>query len=140
MSVPTSANAARPAHLPKLQLGWPFDPRPLFGGMGYPDLDRSIRDQIKIILMTQPGELLLHPTFGAGLEALLHEPNTLSTRRRLRDLVVKAVGQWEPRIVLDQTDVWEQPERPDTVRVELAYRIKRTGAAQQFTFDLVLGT
>ncbi|MGB0659878.1 MAG: GPW/gp25 family protein [Mangrovicoccus sp.] len=139
MSLPNASASSRPAHLPKLQIGWPFDPRPEAGGMGFPTLDRSIRDQIKIILMTQPGELLLHPGFGAGLQALLHEPNTLATRRRLRDLVVKAISQWEPRIVLDQTDVWELPERPDAVRVELAYRIKRTGAAQQFTFDLVLG-
>lgn len=133
-------NAIRPAHLPQLQLGWPLSPSLEAGALAYPDLDRSIRDQIKIILLTQPGELLLHPSFGAGLQDMLHEPNTLGTRRRIRDLVFKSVGRWERRIMLDQVDVWELEGRPDAVRVELGYRIRRTGTAAQFHFDLVLGS
>ena len=42
--------------------------------------------------------------------------------------------------MLDAVDVWEIEGRPDAVRVELAYRIKRTGTAHQFHFDLVLGS
>lgn len=136
----TTAIARRPAHLPPLQLGWPLSPEIDRGGVGYPALETSIRDQIKVILLTRPGELLLHPSFGAGLEDLLHEPNTLTTRRRVRDLILRSVGRWEPRIVLDQVEVWELPERPDAVRVELAYRIRRTGAASRFHFDLALGS
>ncbi len=130
----------RPSHLPRLQLGWPLAPTPMQGALHYPDLDRSIRDQIKIILLTHPGEMLLHPTFGAGLKDMLHEPNTLGTRRRIRDLVQKSVNRWERRIILDAVDVWEIALRPDAVRVELAYRIRRTGGAQQFHFDFVLGS
>lgn len=132
----------RPAHLPALQRGWPLSPRPAEqdGALCYPDLDRSIRDQIKIILLTQPGEQLLHPRFGAGLQEMLHQPNVLSTRRRIRDRVAEAVGRWETRIILDAVDVWEVEDAPDAVRVELAYRIRRTGAAAQFHFDLLLGS
>lgn len=135
----TAPAARRPAHLPPLQTGWPLAPAPVEGALGYPELGASVRDQIRIILLTRPGELLLHPTFGAGLEDLLHEPNTLATRRRIRDLIVGSVGRWEPRVVLDQVEVWELPDRPDAVRVELAYRLRRTGASQQFHFDLALG-
>lgn len=130
----------RPSHLPRLQFGWPLAPQTVAGALPYPDLDRSIRDQIKVILLTHPGEMLLHPSFGAGLQAMLHEPNTLGTRRRIRDLVQKAVARWERRIMLDAVDVWEVEGRPDAVRVELAYRIRRTGAAAQFNFDLILGS
>lgn len=131
---------ARPAHLPRLQLGWPLSPAPEGGALRYPDLDRSIRDQIKVILLTRPGEMLLHPAFGAGLQDMLHQPNTLATRRRIRDLVQRAVDRWERRILLDQVDVWEVSGRPDALRVELAYRIRRTGSAHAFHFDLVLGS
>lgn len=136
----TTLIARRPAHLPPLQLGWPLSPEIDEGAVGYPALEQSIRDQIKVILLTRPGELLLHPTFGAGLEDLLHQPNTLTTRRRVRDLILRSVGRWEPRIVLDEVEVWELPDRPDAVRVELAYRVQRTGAANQFQFDLALGS
>lgn len=132
--------AQRSSHLPQLQLGWPLAPDPQDGGLRYPDLDRSIRDQVKVILLTNPGEMLLHPTFGAGLQNLLHEPNTVGTRRRIRDLVQKSIARWERRIILDATEVWEVDGRPDAVRVEIAYRIRRTGSAHQFHFDLVLGS
>lgn len=130
---------SRPTHLPRLQLGWPLSPTPVDGALAYPDLDRSIRDQIKVILLTRPGEMLLHPAFGAGLQDMLHQPNTLATRRRIRDLVQRAVTRWEARVILDQVDVWEVAGRPDALRVELAYRIRRTGSAHAFHFDLVLG-
>lgn len=130
----------RASHLAPLQLGWPLSPTASDGALAYPDLDQSIRDQIKVILLTRPGELLLHSTFGAGLEDLLHEPNTLATRRQVRDLIVDSVDRWEPRIVLDAVEVWELPDRPDAVRVEIAYRILRTGTPQQFHFDLALGS
>ena len=134
------STANRPSHLPRLQLGWPLSPKPENGALSYPDLDRSIRDQIKVILLTQPGEMLLHPSFGAGLQDMLHEPNTLGIRRRIRDLVQKSIARWERRVMLDAVDVWEIEGRPDAVRVELAYRIKRMGTAHQFHFDLVLGS
>jgi phage baseplate assembly protein W len=137
MAVPA---VRRPANLPPLQIGWPLAPALVGGALDYPDLETGVRDQIKIILLTRPGELLLHPGFGAGLEDLLHEPNTLATRRRIRDLITASVARWEPRIVVDQVEVWELPDRPDAVRVELAYRLRRTGAAQQFHFDLALGS
>ncbi len=136
----TTLAQPRAANLAPLQLGWPLSPDTVDGALGYPDLEQSIRDQIKVILLTRPGELLLHPTFGAGLEDQLHEPNTLTTRRRIRDLIAGAVGRWEPRIVLDAVEVWELPDRPDAVRVELAYRVRRTGTQQQFHFDLALGS
>lgn len=136
----TTLQKPRPRNLPPLQLGWPLAPATEDGALGYPTLEQSIRDQIKIILLTRPGELLLHPGFGAGLEDMLHEPNTLGTRREIRDLIIAAIGRWEPRVLLDAVEVWELPERPDAVRVELAYRIRRTGTGQQFHFDLALGS
>lgn len=130
---------SRPANLAPLQLGWPLSPQTEDGTLIYPSLEQSIRDQIKIILVTRPGEMLLQPAFGAGLEDLLHEPNTLTTRRRLRDLITANVARWEPRVQLDQVEVWVIDSRPDAVRVEIAYRIRRTGAPGQFHFDLALG-
>ena len=49
----------------------------------------------------------MRPRFGAGLERFVHEQNTLTTRRRMRDAIAAALGQWEPRILVDRIDVWE---------------------------------
>jgi phage baseplate assembly protein W len=110
-------------------LGWPLLPLPdEHGGLAYPGLEQSVRESIRVILSTRPGEQLMRPDFGAGLDRLLHEPNTLATRRAIRDLVQESLGRWERRIVLDRVEVWEVNGAPSHVRVDIAYRLARTGA------------
>lgn len=110
-------------------LGWPLLPQPDENGeLDWPDLAKSVRDAIRIILSTRPGEQLMRPEFGGGLDRLLHEQNTLATRRQIRDLVQDSLARWERRILLDGVEVWEVPDQPSWVRVEIAYRLARTGA------------
>ena len=113
-------------------IGWPLLSQPDERGLlHYPTLADSVRQQIQVILRTKPGEQLMRPEFGAGLQNLLHEPNTLATRVRMRDLILASLDRWERRIAVDRVDVTEVDGRPTHVRVEIAYRLKRTGVAQQ---------
>ena len=110
-------------------LSWPLLPLPdQHGELAWPDLAQSVRDAIRIILSTRPGEQLMRPEFGGGLDRLLNEPNTVATRRQMRDLVQDSLARWERRILLDGVEVWEVPDQPSWVRVEIAYRLARTGA------------
>lgn len=108
------------------------------GRLTYPSLEESVRQSIKIILQTQPGERLMRPGYGGGLERYLYEPNTLTTRRRIADLITQSIGRWEPRALLDRVDVWEVEQRPDTVRIEIVYRLRRTNQSQQMGITLEL--
>jgi len=108
------------------------------GRLSYPSLEESVCQSIKIILQTRPGERLMRPAYGAGLERYLHEPNTLTTRRQIRDLITTALERWEPRILLDRVDVWEVEERPETVRIEIVYRLRRNNRMQQMGITLEL--
>jgi len=120
-------------------LGWPLLPVPgEDGALGWPDLEQSVKDSIRVVLTTRPGEQLMRPDFGAGLERLLHEPNTLTTRRRIRDLVQDSLGQWERRILLDGVEVWEVADQPSQVRVEIVYRLARNGAPGAMNVTLQL--
>ena len=110
-------------------IGWPLLPVPDdHGRLEYPELADSVRQLIRIILSTRPKEQLMRPDFGAGLDLLLHEPNTLSTRRQIRDRVQSALERWERRILLDRVEVWDVKDEPTHVRVEIAYRLARNGA------------
>jgi len=120
-------------------IGWPLFVVPdAQGRLDYPDLERSVRDSIRVILSTRPGEQLMRPDFGGGLDRLLHEPNTLATRRRIRDLVADALVRWERRIVLDRVDVWDVAGEPTQLRVEIVYRLLRTGAGAAMAMTLAL--
>jgi len=113
-------------------LGWPLFALPDEDGrLAYPGLEDSVRQQIRVILSTRPGEQLMRPDFGGGLDTLLHQPNTLATRRRIRDLVQESLARWERRILLDRVEVWEVAGEPSHLRVEITYRLARSGAPGQ---------
>lgn len=118
-------------------VGWPLLPVPDDEGeLHWPAPEQSVREQVRVVLLTRPGEQLMRPLYGAGLGNFLHEPNTLSTRRAVRDRIRESLARWEKRIVTDRIEVWEVPGRPTAIRVEIAYRLRRTGAAE--TVGLVM--
>ncbi|MFH7319198.1 GPW/gp25 family protein [Desulfurivibrio sp. D14AmB] len=108
------------------------------GRLRYPTLEESVRQSIRIILQTRPGERLMRPGYGGGLERLLHEPNTLTTRRRIRDLIDESLSRWEPRLIIDRIDVWGVEQRPEAVRIEIVYRLRRTNRPQQMGITMEL--
>ena len=127
------------APLPRPLIGWPLLPLPDSRGMlRYPTLEESVRQSIQVILRTRPGEQLMRPRFGGGLERFVNEQNTLATRRRIRELVTDALGRWEQRIILDRVEVTEHPDRPTHVRVVIGYRLRRTGAMEQVGLSMNL--
>lgn len=124
-------------------LGWPLLPVPDANGqLHYPGLAQSVREQIQVLLSTRPGEHLMNPGFGAGLENLLTEPNTVATRSRIQELVGDALKRWEDRIVVDGIAVDPVSDAAtgvaDGVRVEIAYRLLRTGAPARVGLTLVM--
>lgn len=120
-------------------VGWPLLPLPdTSGQLHYPTLEASVRQLIQIILRTRPGEQLMRPDFGAGLENFLHQPNTLTTRRRIRDAILEALERWEPRVRIDRVEVGTVPEQPAAIRIELGYRLRRTGLAQHMGITMEL--
>ena len=121
------------------QTGWPLLPLPDANGqLHYPTVEESVRQSIKIILLTRPGEQLMRPGFGAGLENFLHEPNTLVTRKRIQYLVSESLNRWESRIILNQVDVEEVPESPTQIRIQILYQLRRTGISQQLGLTMQL--
>lgn len=121
-------------------VGFPLLPVPdEHGELHFPTLDTSVRQSIEIILRTRPQEQLMRPEFGAGLEEVVGEPNVLATRRRIRDLVADSLAQWEPRIDVERVDVLEAEGAPTQVRVEIIYRLRRTGLVQGLGLTLDLG-
>lgn len=137
MKTNTMANT----NLPTPPIGWPLLPLPDANGeLHYPSLEASVRQSIQVILRTRPGEQLMRRDFGAGLENFLHEPNDLTTRTRIAEVIGNSLARWEPRILLDRIDVREVENRPSHLRIELAYRLRRTGRAQQLGVTMELST
>lgn len=66
----------------------------------------NIRESIQIILLTEPGERLMLPGFGAGLKQFLFEPNTVGTHRLMQERIQQSLVIWEPRVEVRAIDVF----------------------------------
>jgi len=97
---------------------------------GVDDLDSSIR----MVLATAPGERLMRPRFGCRIWELLFEPINANTMGLMAVAVREALGQWEPRITVD--DVVVSPEDADKgqVHIRIAYTVKTTNDRRNLVY------
>jgi uncharacterized protein len=112
-------------------IGWPFLPMPQGGKLIYPALEQSVRDSIRIILMTRPGEQLMRPRYGAGLQDFLDEGNTVTLRSQIQTAIMQNLQNYENRITVDAVDVDPVAGAPSVVKVQIHYRLLRTNVSQQ---------
>jgi len=95
--------------------------------------DTHIRDLVEQVLFTAPGERVNRPEFGCGLLRLVFEPNSDALAAALQFTVQGALQQWlGDRIELETVQVEHQES---TLRVTVAYRIRRTGRREVATFE-----
>lgn len=126
------------AHRSPPPVGWPLLPVPDSAGrMQWPDLEQSVLQRIRVILQTRPREQLMRPNYGAGLQNFVGQPDTTATRKRLQDHVRSALETWEPRIRVDEVEVSDD-DRPGWLRVEIRFRIRRTGVPRRLGLTLAL--
>ena len=121
-------------------IGFPLLPVPDdHGRLVWSGLEQSVQQAIRVILSTRPGEQLMRPRFGAGLDRFVNEPNSVETQRRIRDAVTESLAAWEPRITVERIDIDSVPGRPGQLRVEIAYALVRTGEARRLGLTLRTG-
>ena len=125
--------------LPRPDIGWPLMPVPDDDGrLGWPDIQRSVREMIEVILRTAPGEQLMRPEFGAGLDRLVHQPNTLSVRARAQEAIQQNLAAYEPRIIVDAVAV-DPGADPRELEISISYRLRQTGAAARLSARVNVG-
>lgn len=65
----------------------------------------QIKSDLLILLLTNPGERVMLPTFGTGLRKLLFEPNDSDLASTARELIITAIRNWETRVAVEQIEV-----------------------------------
>ena len=73
------------------------------------DMD-SIKNSIKNIFLTTPGQKILSPTFGINLRRFLFEPVSNFTAYRIKADILNNLPDMEPRIELEEVTVIPVPD------------------------------
>ena len=88
--------------------------------------EESVRQSVWTILSTAPGERVMRPQFGCGLDELVFAPNTPGTAGQVISTVREALIQWEPRIDVLEVDARPDEKQPNLLLIAISYRVRST--------------
>lgn len=116
--------------------GWafPVELDPANGRVAEVEYADDIRQAIRIIIETAPGERAMRPDFGCGIHALVYEATDTTLLQRVRSEVEAALTRYEARIELTSIDVAAGPGSDGQLLIELEYRVRLTNQVGNLVF------
>jgi len=84
--------------------------------------DNSIKQAVKNIILTSPGEKPFQPLVGSSVSRLLFEPLDAFTADAIAEEIRTTINQYEPRVALTRVDVTPIYEN-NKLNVSLEYKI-----------------
>ena len=119
-----------------LGVGWayPVATDPLRGDIQMASYERDVREAIRIILETAPGERAMRPTFGCGIHQLVFEEINTATLTAVQASVREALTIWEPRIELEEVAVDPLQAAEGLLIVSIDYRVRDTNQLDNLVY------
>ena len=97
--------------------------------------EESIKQSVRNLILTTPGEKPFQPLTGSRVNELLFEPLDPFTADSLQDEIINTINQFEPRVSLQGVEIqpiWDRNE----LNVTIEYRIIGKPIVESFTFVL----
>jgi hypothetical protein len=111
------------------------------GGIEMVEGAASVRQAIRLLLSTRPGERVMRPNYGCNLHRLVFSPNDDTTAGLAMHYVRQALDRWEPRINILHLDATasQNPSFPGLLEIYLEYRLRSTLESETltYTFDVM---
>jgi len=115
-----------------VQIDYPyhFDHRLRTASTSYED---HVRDMIEQFLLTEPGERVNRPDFGAGLAQLVFAPNSPELAAALQFSVRAGLQRWLGDVI-EVVELVVTAE-DSTLTIEIKYRLRATGEERTDRFE-----
>lgn len=122
-----------------LGIGWNFPPEVgNDGSIELTEYEADVQQAILIILGTNPGERVMRPDFGAGLNAFVFEPVNTATMNAIATQVQESLIDWEPRITVLQVNVTADPTQLNLLNIGINYQIRASNTATNLVYPFYL--
>lgn len=97
--------------------------------------ENAIKNSLKNILATIPGERFLIPEFGTNLKQYLFSPVTQSTAKSIGETILRSIETWEPRVTVEHVKVIGKPFGSITSKDSGRYGLKERGSMSTLKGD-----
>ena len=84
-------------------------------------LKETIRQNLKMLVLTNPGERLMIPEYGIGIRNFLFEQNSAQTKAHLTDRVLNQVATYMPFIEIENILFSNVEENDNAIRIVIEY-------------------
>lgn len=123
-----------------LGTGWSFPPS--FSEQGkqvqLSSDQEDIEQSIRIILSTIPGERLMRPEFGCGINNFVFEKKDSYFINGLNHIIDQALLNFEPRVNFNEAALLESDTLDGVLHVEISYTIIITNTRHNMVFPFYL--
>jgi uncharacterized protein len=122
---------------PIIGRGWHFPPElDERGTIRLTDEESEIRQAMRLILSTAPGQRVMRPEFGCRIHELIFAPNNAATAGLASRYVQEALGRWEPRINVRRVDIL--PSNNSYLNITIQYQITATHSNRSLVYPFYL--
>jgi len=122
-----------------LGVGWAFPPQlEADSTIAMVAYEEDIRQAIIIIMETEPGERVMRPDFGAGLNRFVFEPLNTTTMALIQKRVEEALIDWEPRIDVIEVKVTMDQNEQNKLWIDMIYRVRATNTLHNLVYPFYL--
>ena len=99
---------------------------------------QKLKDNIAHLLLTTVGERAMLRDYGGGLRQLLHDPNNDAMRAIVQHQVAKAIGAYEPRVLVQAVTITQDPV-DGVLTVNVQFIVRQTKQVQTVSVPYGLG-
>ena len=101
--------------------------------------EADIHDSLVILFGTQPGERVLHPSYGLDLTPLLFEPLSTTLTTLLKDRIVTNLLVFEPRIKVLDLLIDDSQAVEGLLLIRLEYSVRSSNSRFNLVYPYYLG-
>jgi len=90
-------------------------------------LEDTIKQNLKMLLLTSPGERVMIPIYGVGLRDYLFSPNTDLTRDEIKSEILSQISVFMPFLQEVGIDIAESQSDLNTIMIKISYYVGPIG-------------
>jgi len=101
----------------------------------------DIRQSLRILFSTLPGERVMRPDYGCDLNAQLFENISADLLAQIRRTIADSILRYEPRVELTEVTARQNAQQPTRLDIHVNYRLRGGGESGQLfgTLDMASG-
>lgn len=105
--------------------GWAFPPDfSPDNGVAMTDGENLVKQSMKILFLTQPGERIMREQYGGGMDEFMFENISDDLLSRVRSHIEESVLRYEPRADISDIILRPDPAQPGQLGLQINWRLR----------------